>query len=143
MSIAKISAESPYLWPRSHQRSAISWQLCQRKYLLPNVCPSPCCVKSYSQVSRLSATATLATPMLFHAVSLLPKHQSSSNHPHPTLLKRDATVQISPVFQQYKIYHLGFHVCGRDLNHLLTKSRCSKVCGLLDKAPTSKGLLLK
>ena len=61
-----ISAESPYLWPHSHQRlrihcTTISWQLCQRRYLLPNFCLSGPCLKLYSQVSRMSATS--ATPM--------------------------------------------------------------------------------
>ncbi len=141
-----ISAESPYLWPHSHQRlrihcTAISWQLCPRRYLLPNFCLSGPCLEG--QVSRMSATS--ATPMfllvLFRSGPTISHHPIQSNHIKP--LKRDATAQIPPMFQLYKIHHLGFHVCGLDLNHLLTKSRCSKVCGLLDKAPTSKGLLLR
>lgn len=78
--------------------------------------------------------------MLFHSCPSISHHPITPPNTSQTWFS-DATVQISPMFQ-HKIYHLGFHVW-RDLNHLLTKSRCSNVCGLLDKAPTSKGLLLK
>lgn len=93
-SIAKISAESLYLWPRNHQRSAISWQLCQRRYLLPNFCRSPCCLKSYSQVSRLSA-ALASHSKAFSCCFTLAQASVIIQSPPPTLLKRDSVMQLS------------------------------------------------